>query len=129
MPARPALVAAFGLAFFTACRRPADLTGLYANRIDSPRLSRGGLFFPCAGSPTPWMIQDSALAARYSSVATQPGEFVFAHLEGLREDSGSVYGSQPYFRVRHIIELRLRTPEDCLGAGAPLPTPLRDSAH
>jgi len=129
MAAKLALVAAFGLAFVTACQRPVDVTGLYANRIDSPGLPHRGLFFPCNGSPTPWMAQDSVLATRYSTVALQPGEFVFAHLEGVREDSGSVYGSQHYFLVRRILELRLRAPGDCPGAEASLPTPLRDSAQ
>ena len=123
-----ALVAAFGLACLAACQRPVDVTGLYASQTDGSQPSAPALFFPCDGSGTGWLIRDSALAARYDTVASAPGEFVFAHLEGVPVDSGSIYGSQRYLRVQRILELRLRAPGDCPGVADTLPAPLRDSA-
>lgn len=66
------IVATLGLASVIACQRPVDVTGLYANRTNSPRLSHAGLFFACDGPDTPWLVQDSALAARYSTVVSRP---------------------------------------------------------
>jgi hypothetical protein len=88
-----------------ACRGSIDVSGLYVN----------GDFVPCdqPKARAAWRVSDSTLAARYRHIATEPHEPVFAHLQGIRADSGSIYGGTHHLIVQRILELRQARPGEC----------------
>jgi hypothetical protein len=67
-------------------------------------------------------VNDSTLAAAYRTAATHPYERMFVRLQGVRADSGSIYGGSRHFLVRRVLELRARKTGECprLATVAPL---------
>src|SRR5882762_8812919 len=101
-----------------ACQRSIDTSGLYVND------NRAGGFFPCDKPNTLWEVRDSTLAASYRRTATKPHEPVFVRLQGVRSDSGSIYGGSHHFRVQRILEIRARRSGECPDVATPVPATL-----
>ncbi len=100
-----------------ACHRPTEVRGVYLTRDGS------GVLFPCDDSRRVVDVPDSALAARYHSVATAH-EPLFVRLRGIKGHAGSPKGSpRYYFLVHEILEIRVRASSDCPDVAQPI-TPL-----
>ncbi len=83
------------------------------------RLSRSDTFFPCDDAKIAMIVQDSALATRYHTVA-QSNEAVFVRMRGVKGHEGSIYGGQRSFYVQQILEVRPRAAGECPGVAQPI---------
>ena len=96
-----------------ACHRPTEVSGVYVNQ------DRTGTFFPCDDAKIAMIVQDSALATRYHTVA-QSNEAVFVRMRGVKGHEGSIYGGQRSFYVQQILEVRPRAAGECPGVAQPI---------
>jgi len=104
-----------------ACHRPTEVSGVYLSRDGS------GVLFPCDDSRRVVDVPDSALAARYHSVA-RAQEPAFVRLRGIKGHAGSPKGSpRYYFLVHEILEIRIRATSDCPDVAHPLTSLLSGS--
>src|SRR6266542_6671262 len=82
-----------------ACRPQIEVRGLYVS--DDP-----GALVSCDQPKTLLLVADSALAARYQLIATQPHQWLFVRLRGVTETHGSIYGGLHHLLVQQILEIR-----------------------
>src|SRR5258708_20213086 len=93
--------------FLAACNSPIEMSGFYVAYDGT------GAFVPCDEPDKIVFVNDSALAATYRHEATQPYQRLFARLQGVRADSGSIYGRAPYFVVQRVPGPPLPPPPQC----------------
>ena len=67
------------------------------------------------------LVSDSALAASYRLIATQPHQWVFVRLRGVTETHGSIYGGSHHLLVQQILEIRPVRRGECQRVVAPVP--------
>ena len=94
-------------ALLVACRAAVEVTGLYVAYDGTGALVR------CEDPDKILFVNDTALAASYRQAVTQPYQRMFVRLQGVRADSGSIYGGAHYFVVQRVLELRARRADDC----------------
>src|SRR2546428_13153660 len=101
--------------FLVACRQPVEVRGLYVS-------DGQGALVSCDEQQTLLLVSDSALAASYRLIATQPHQWLFVHLRGVTETHGSIYGGSHHLLVQQILEIRpvRRGEGPGGGAGGPL---------
>ena len=97
-----------------ACRQPLEVRGLYVS--DDP-----GALVSCDAQQTLLLVSDSALAASYRHIATQPHQWVFVRLRGVTETHGSIYGGSHHLLVQQILEIRPVRRGECQRVAAPVP--------
>ncbi len=96
------------------CHRPTEVSGMYLNHEGK------GTLFPCDNSRLAMDVPDSALAARYDSLAVGH-EALFVRLRGIKGHAGSPKGSPSYyFLVHQILEMRGRASGECPGIAQPI---------
>ena len=107
------LIAISGL--LLACRPQIEVRGLYVSDDQSAVVS-------CDQPKTLLLVSDSALAASYRLIATQPHQWLFVHLRGVTETHGSIYGGSHHLLVQQILEIRPMRRGECqrVAAGVPL---------
>ncbi len=99
-------VVAIGV-LLAACHSPVEVSGLYVAYDGTGALVR------CDDPDRILYVNDSALAATYRLQAAQPYQRMFVRLQGVRADSGSIYGGAHYFVVQRVLELRLPRQGEC----------------
>ncbi len=111
-------VVAIGVSL-VACHSPVEVSGLYVAYDGTGALVR------CDEPDKIVYVNDSGLAATYRQAATHPYQRLFVRLQGVRADSGSIYGGAHYFVVQRVLELHLPRPGECprLVNVAPLVSP------
>jgi len=97
-----------------ACRPQIEVRGLYVS--DDP-----GALLSCDQPKTLLLVADSALAASYRLIATQPHQWVFVRLRGVTETHGSIYGGSHHLLVQQILEIRPVRRGECQRVTAPVP--------
>jgi len=99
-----------------ACHSPVEVSGFYVAYDGTGALVR------CDDPDKILFVNDSALAATYRHAVTQPYQRLFVRLQGVRADSGSIYGGAHYFVVQRVLELRAPRSGECprLTPAAPL---------
>src|SRR5258706_385628 len=102
-----------GCALLVACHRPAEVRGMYVAGDSA------GTLFPCNDPKVAIQVQDSALTARYRTVAVA-NKPVFVRLRGVNGRSGSIYSGRRNFLVQQILEVRPRAAGECPGVAAPI---------
>ncbi len=108
------LTLAFACALALSCHRSVEVKGLYFAAGDAAVLA------PCGDSSVVWSAPDSVLRARYRQLATTRNDPVLVRVRGFSADSAaSIYGrlggATPRFVVEQVLEVRLRTAQDCSG--------------
>src|SRR5439155_10557935 len=98
-------VVAIGVSL-VACHSPVEVSGLYVAYDGTGALVR------CDEPDKIVFVNDSGLAATYRHEATQPYQRLFVRLQGVRADSGSIYGGAHYFVVQRVLEVRARRAAD-----------------
>ena len=98
-----------------ACRQPLEVRGLYVS-------DGQGALVSCDEQQTLLLVSDSALAASYRHIATQPHQWPFVRLRGVAETHGSIYGGSHHLLVQQILEIRPVRRGECqrVAAGVPL---------
>jgi len=98
-----------------ACRGPVEVRGLYVSDDQSTLLS-------CDQPKTLLLVSDSALAASYRHIATQPHQWLFVRLRGVTEIHGSIYGGSHHLLVQQILEIRPVRRGECqrVATGVPM---------
>jgi len=98
-----------------ACHSPVEVSGLYVAYDGTGALVR------CDEPDKIVFVNDSGLAATYRHEATHPYQRLFVRLQGVRADSGSIYGGAHYLVVQRVLELRLPRPGECPRLGSVVP--------
>ncbi len=97
-----------------ACRQPLEVRGLFVS-------DGQGALVSCDERQTLLLISDSALAADYRQIATQPHQWLFVRLRGVTETHGSIYGGSHHLLVQQILEIRPVRRGECQRVVAPVP--------
>lgn len=97
------------------CHPTVDVQGIYVGG------DAEGMFFPCDDPTTIVLVPDSALAAKYRQMASQPRQPMYVALRGVRGHAGSIYGGPKYFLVHQTLEIRARRSDECPKVAHPAP--------
>ncbi len=97
-----------------ACRPQIEVRGLYVSDDQSAVVS-------CDEPKTLLLVADSALAADYRHIATQPHQWLFVRLRGVTETHGSIYGGSHHLLVQQILEIRPVRRGECQRVAKPVP--------
>ena len=97
-----------------ACRPQLEVRGLYVS-------DGSGALVSCDRPEKLLLVSDSALAADYHHIATQPHQWLFVRIRGVTETHGSIYGGSHHLLVQQILEIRPARRDECQRGGTVVP--------